>query len=165
MRRLLIIGMSVALATTALAHETHEGEHGSATVHSMGEPAPLEAATRTIEVTMLEMEDGRMIFEPGSIEVQPGETVRFAVSNVGLIEHEFVFDTPAEIIAHKDEMMMDAAHDMAHDSDNAITLQPGEDGELAWTFANAGVFEFACLIPGHYEAGMFGPLVVRPAAM
>ena len=165
MRRLLTIALSAVLATTALAHETHESDHDSAAAHSMGKPAPLEAATRTIEVTMLETEDGRMIFEPGLIEVQPGETVRFAISNVGLIEHEFVFDTPAEIIAHKDEMMMDAAHDMAHDSDNAITLQPGEDGELAWTFANAGVFEFACLIPGHYDAGMFGPLIVRPEAM
>ncbi|MBO6638081.1 MAG: cupredoxin family protein [Roseitalea sp.] len=165
MRRLLTIAMSVVFATTALAQEMHEGKHDSATAHSMGKSASLEAATRTIEVSMLETEDGRMVFEPGLIEVQPGETVRFAISNVGLIEHEFVFDTPAEIIAHKDEMMMDAAHDMAHDSDNAITLQPGEDGELAWTFTDAGVFEFACLIPGHYEAGMFGPLVVRPTMM
>ncbi|MCE8000939.1 MAG: copper oxidase [Rhodobiaceae bacterium] len=165
MRRLWTIAFSVAFATTAFAHETHEGGHDSETEHSMGTPALLEAATRTIEVAMFETEDGRMVFEPGLIEVQPGETVRFAISNDGLIEHEFVFDTPAEIIAHKDEMMMDAAHDMAHDSDNAITLEPGEDGELAWSFSNAGVFEFACLIPGHYDAGMFGPLVVRPTAM
>lgn len=165
MRRLLTIAISVAFATSALAHETHEGEHGSEAEHSMGEPAVVEAATRTVEVSMLETDDGLMLFEPSSIEVQPGETVRFVVSNDGMIEHEFVFDTPAEIIAHKDEMMMDAAHDMSHDSDNAITLQPGENGELVWTFANTGVFEFACLIPGHYEAGMFGPLVVRPTMM
>lgn len=165
MRRLLTIAFLVAFATTAFAQEKHDGGHGSETDHSMGEPAVADAATRTIEVSMVETDDGLMLFEPSSIEVQPGETVRFVISNDGMIEHEFVFDTPAEIIAHKDEMMMDDAHDMAHDSDNAITLQPGEDGELAWTFANAGVFEFACLIPGHYEAGMFGPLIVRPTMM
>ncbi|MCR9195864.1 MAG: cupredoxin family protein [Hyphomonas sp.] len=165
MRRLLTISFAMALATTALAQETHEGEHASEAQHSMGTPAPLDATMRTIDVSMFETEDGRMVFEPSLIEVQPGETVRFVISNDGLIEHEFVFDTPAEIIAHKDEMMTDAAHDMAHDSDNAITLEPGENGELAWTFANAGVFEFACLIPGHYEVGMFGPLVVRPTTM
>lgn len=143
-------------------HDTHGGGHGSDAGHSLGEPAAIDAATRTIAVSMIETDDGRMLFEPGSIEVQPDETVRFVISNDGMIEHEFVFSTTAEIIAHKDEMMTEAAHDMPHDTDNAITLQPGERGELASTFANAGVFEFACLIPGHYEAGMFGPLVVTP---
>lgn len=151
--------------TSAHGNDTHEGGNGSDAGHSLGESAAINVATRTIDVSMIETDVGRMLFEPSLIEVQPGETVRFVISNDGMIEHEFVFDTPAEIIAHKDEMMMDAAHDMPHDTDNAITLHPGESGELAWTFANTGVFEFACLIPGHYEAGMFGPLVVRPAMM
>lgn len=127
--------------TSAHAHGTHEGGHGSDAGHSLGESAAIDAATRTIDVSMFETDDGRMLFEPSSIEVQPGRTVRFAVSNDGMIEHEFVFDTTAKVIAHKDEMMIDVAYDMPHDSDNSITLQPGENVELAWTFASAGVFE------------------------
>ncbi|NDW02705.1 plastocyanin/azurin family copper-binding protein, partial [Salipiger sp. PrR002] len=30
-----------------------------------------------------------------------------------------------------------------------------------WTFGEPGTFEFACLLPGHYEAGMHGPLTVN----
>lgn len=164
----LALSAGLALAETRLSdgtgtpgHDMHAGGQGPDAAHSLGEPAAIDAATRTIDVSMIETDDGQMLFEPGSIEVQPGETVRFAISNDGMIEHEFVFNTTAEIMAHKDEMMSEMAHDMPHDTDNAITLQ---SGELAWTFASAGEFRFACLIPGHYEAGMFGPLVVAPSA-
>ncbi|SDX70178.1 cupredoxin domain-containing protein [Roseicitreum antarcticum] len=163
----LALSAGLAFAETRMSdgtgthgHDMHAGGQGSDAGHSLGEPAAIDAATRTIDVSMIETDDGRMLFEPGLIEVQPGETVRFAISNDGMIEHEFIFNTTAEIMAHKDDMMSEAAHDMPHDTDNAITLQPGESGELAWTFASAGEFRFACLIPGHYEAGMFGPLVV-----
>tara|TARA_R110000772_G_scaffold252851_3_gene368367 strand:- start:1982 stop:2524 length:543 start_codon:yes stop_codon:yes gene_type:complete len=167
----LALSAGLALAETRMSdgtgshgHDTHSGGHRSDAGHSLGEAAATDAATRTIAISMIETDDGRMLFEPGSIEVLPGETVRFVISNDGMIEHEFVFNTTAEIIVHKEEMITEAAHDMPHDTDNAITLQPGESGDLAWTFASAGVFEFACLIPGHYEAGMFGPLVVTPPA-
>lgn len=163
----LALSAGLAFAETRISddtgthgHDMHADGHGSDAGHSLGEPAAIDAATRTIDVSMIETDDGRMLFEPALINVEPGETVRFLVSNDGMIEHEFVFNTTAEVIAHKGDMMTDAAHDMPHDTDNAITLQTGEIGELAWTFASAGVFEFACLIPGHYEAGMFGPLVV-----
>ena len=40
------------------------------------------------------------------------------------------------------------------------TIEPDDQASLIWTFANAGSFAFACLIPGHYEAGMHGRLTV-----
>ena len=152
--------IAVSLVTAVTSQSMDHGDHGG---QVLGEAASADAATRTIEIVMLETEDGRMIFEPGAIDVDEGETVRFAIVNQGQLEHELVFNTTMEIAAHKAEMMA-ADHVHTHDSDNALTLQPGESGELAWTFTSAGVFEFACLIPGHYDAGMFGPLTVRVPA-
>ncbi|MAF58587.1 cupredoxin family protein [Ponticaulis sp.] len=131
-----------------------------ATATALGVPAEPGEATRTIEVSMRETENGRMIFVPGSIEVTEGETIRFALVNDGQIAHEFVLGTEEDNAKHKAEMeAMSKMH--KHNSPKSMTLEPGETGELAWTFTNAGTFEFACLIPGHYEAGMFGPLMVR----
>jgi hypothetical protein len=33
--------------------------------------------------------------------------------------------------------------------------------ELLWKFTRRGEFEYACLIPGHYKAGMHGKLIVK----
>jgi|TARA_E500000305_G_scaffold93084_1_gene81388 uncharacterized cupredoxin-like copper-binding protein len=150
-------------------HAMHGADHSetmpdagqtAATETAIGVPAQPSEATRTIEVSMRETEDGRMIFVPGSIEVAEGETVRFAIANNGQIAHEFVLGTKEDNAEHKAEMeAMPEMH--KHDTPKSITLEPGGTGELAWTFTTAGIFEFACLIPGHYEAGMYGPLTVR----
>jgi uncharacterized cupredoxin-like copper-binding protein len=41
-------------------------------------------------------------------------------------------------------------------------VQPGKTGELVWKFNRTGRFDFACLVPGHYEAGMVGTINVAP---
>ena len=41
-----------------------------------------------------------------------------------------------------------------------ITLKPGQRGGLVWQFGEAGTVDFACLIPGHLEAGMVGKVAV-----
>jgi len=51
--------------------------------------------------------------------------------------------------------------EMEHDDPNAVRLEPGEEAEIIWTFGEAGTFEFACLLPGHYEAGMHGPIIIN----
>ncbi len=96
-------------------------------------------------------------FEPSEFDIHKGETIRFNVTNKGEIEHEFVIDTMEGNAEHKDAM---AKMDMEHDDPNSIRLDEGGNGEVIWTFANAGTFEFACLIPGHYESGMHGPIMV-----
>ena len=45
--------------------------------------------------------------------------------------------------------------------EDAAHVEPGKTAETIWTFNRAGEFDFACLIPGHYEAGMVGKIVVR----
>jgi uncharacterized cupredoxin-like copper-binding protein len=129
---------------------------------AIGAPADAATATRTVDVAMAETADGKMVFTPTTLTFKQGETVRLALHNTGEQVHEFVMDTPEGITAHKAEMAeMADMPDMMHSDPNALRLEPGARGEITWTFANAGTFEFACLIPGHYEAGMHGALTVN----
>ncbi|WP_091843976.1 cupredoxin domain-containing protein [Palleronia pelagia] len=149
--------VAAALPTGLMAAGTHAGGHGHAAM-AIGSPAESEP-TRTIEIRMAETEDGRMIFEPASLDVSEGETVRLAITNTGALPHEFVMDTLPNVEEHK--ALMERFPEMEHDDPNAVHLEPGESGEILWTFAEAGTFQFACLIPGHYDAGMHGPLIVN----
>lgn len=125
----------------------------------VGMPGTAGMVSREIGVVMKETEDGGMIFEPASIAVEKGQTVRFKLVNAGELEHEFILGDRGAILEHKAET--EVADAMAHHDDpNSLRLAPGMQGELVWTFANPGRFEFACLIPGHYDAGMKGALTV-----
>ncbi|MCE7028872.1 cupredoxin domain-containing protein [Jiella sp. CBK1P-4] len=138
-----------------MGHMEGMGHHDEMAI---GEPGDAAKVEETIVVSMRETDDGAMTFEPSRIEVRAGETVRLAITNDGETEHEFVMDGTDEIQEHK--ALMEQSPEMAHADPNAVRLQPGESGEIVWTFGEAGQFEFACLIPGHYESGMHGPLVV-----
>jgi uncharacterized cupredoxin-like copper-binding protein len=138
----------------AHGHGDHAEEHAEMPI---GKPGDAADVTRTIDVTMRETDDGEMLFEPTSLEIMKGETIRFNVMNKGELEHEFVIDSIEGNAEHK-EMM--AKMDMEHDDPNSVRLDEGGSGEVIWTFANEGTFEFACLIPGHYESGMHGPITV-----
>lgn len=154
--------LALALAALALPGALcAEGMHGDGQGHAaMAIGAPAEgAADRTIEIRMSEREDGAMIFEPAALNVSAGETVRLKITNDGETEHEFVMDTMAMIQEHK--ALMERSPEMDHDDPNAVRLDPGETGEILWTFGKAGRFEFACLLPGHYESGMHGSLTVE----
>ena len=100
-----------------------------------------------------------MKFEPDRIVVRKGEQIRFVLDNDGLKNHEFVLATVAENRKHAERMK--AFSDMAHGDPNARLVGPYNRDEILWKFAKSGEFEFACLIPGHYEAGMFGKIIVR----
>ena len=132
---------------------------------AFGQPAPAAKATRTVEVTL-----GDMYFEPRTLEVKAGETVRFVVINKGQVAHEFNLGDAAMHAAHQKEMLAmaqmdhskmghgDMNHGMQHDDPNTVLVQPGQRGELTWTFSNSAPIEFACNVPGHYQAGMVGTL-------
>lgn len=158
MRQTLISALIILNASGALAAGSHDGGHGHAQMMGAGMPAMHDAATRTIEVTMTEPAKGGMAFEPARISFKEGETVRFMITNAGALEHEFVLDTFASNKEHA--VLMAKFPEMEHDDPNAIRLAPGESGEIVWTFAKPGEFQYACLIPGHMEAGMHGPVTV-----
>jgi uncharacterized cupredoxin-like copper-binding protein len=133
------------------AHEDHG--HFSA-----GEPGDPKKPARVIKVKMFE--DGKQkLFDPSRIEVRRGEQIRFVFENVDYDDHEFVLATIAENQKHAE--LMKKFPDMEHDDPNAKRVLPYENGELLWKFTKRGEFEFACLISGHYEAGMHGKINVK----
>lgn len=125
---------------------------------AVGIPGNAAEVTRTIEITMRETEDGDMIFEPSSIEIHRNETIRFVVSNAGDLTHEFVLDNHDGVMEYK--ALMERFSEMEHDDSNSVRLESGQASDLFWHFTNPGSFEFSCLIPGHYDAGMKGDIAV-----
>lgn len=153
MKSLILIGAVALFPSFSLAAGTHDGGHD----YAAGAPAT-EGEMKIVEVSMRETEDGAMVFEPKELSFAAGETVRLVITNKGELEHEFVMDTIEANAEHKE--LMARFPEMEHDDPNTVRLQPGETGEILWTFKNAGEFEFACLMLGHYESGMHGPLNV-----
>ena len=118
---------------------------------------------RSIDIRM----DDQMRFTPNTLEVQAGETVRLVVRNEGKVLHELVLGTDQQIREHAQQMQKAGSHDAhAHDSAGsaAIQVQPGQSGELVIRFAQPGNYQIACLVAGHYEAGMRGALKVSASA-
>lgn len=167
-RTLAVLALSV-LPALALAAGSHAAGHAmpshampghdmsamSSTPSAIGQPGDPAEATRTIALTM----DDAMRFTPSEIQVKAGETVRFFIENKGNITHEMVIGSMADLKAHAIEMRKMPG--MQHTEPNMITLAPGKMGGLVWKFGQAGVVDFACLVPGHMEAGMVGKIRVN----
>ena len=156
-----LVGSASALALSTTPAFAGAGEAGHAhKSFAAGEPGdPKKPIVRTVEVTMQEADHAKMLFNPDRIEVKRGEQVRFVLKNVGKVDHEFMLDSVANNAKHK--IAMEQNPDMEHDDPNGKRLAPNDSSEVVWRFTKAGTFEFACLIPGHYEAGMKGTIVVK----
>jgi uncharacterized cupredoxin-like copper-binding protein len=141
------------------------GMHGGSVMGkklSFGEPGKPDRVDRALIVTM-----GDATFDPSSLQVGVGETIRFVVTNKSEIDHDFTIGDAKTQIAHRKEMAeaMEHSGTMDHSDDpNAVLVKPGETRELLWKFTRLGRFEFDCNIPGHYEAGMTGVIEVRRKA-
>ena len=153
------MGLSALLLSAGFAFAA-PGEPGhSHKSFAAGDPGDPKKPARTVEVVMTETEDAKMLYKPDRIEVKRGEQVRFVLKNVGKVDHEFMLDSVANNAKHKKEMEKNP--DMEHDDPNGKRLAPSASNEIVWRFTKAGTFEFACLIPGHYESGMKGAAVVK----
>jgi uncharacterized cupredoxin-like copper-binding protein len=158
-RACLSLPLLLALAATApaatgpgAANQSHD--HG----FSAGVPGNPKRPARTLQVSMQDG-TGKMLFVPDRVEVKRGEQIRFVLTNVGELEHEFVLATTEENLRHAEEMKKNP--DMEHDDPNAKRLAPKQRSEIVWRFTKRGTFEFGCLIPGHREAGMTGTIIVK----
>ena len=109
---------------------------------------------RTVQVSMSD----NMRFTPAAVQVKEGETIHFVISNHGKLKHEMVVGTSEENLKHV--QMMREMPGMQHDEPYMAHVEPGKSAEMVWTFNKPGQFEFACLIDGHYQAGMKGDIVV-----
>ncbi|WJJ93239.1 cupredoxin domain-containing protein [Neopusillimonas aromaticivorans] len=154
---ILVLACAPALAFAAGEHSGGHsmGGHTMSGMSGIGKPGDPAKVSRTIEVVM----DDTMQFTPAQIDVKAGETIRFFIKNTGKLQHEMVIGTLADLKAHAEEMKKMPG--MQHVEPNMITLNAGQRGGLVWTFDQAGTVDFACLIPGHMEAGMVGKVNVN----
>lgn len=161
-KNLLIQGALTALlslsAIGAFAHGNEDHSKKPAVVKkeqkAWGIAGDAKAVKRTIAVSMTDT----MRFSPDKIEVQQGDTVKFSIRNDGKIMHEFVLGTKKDLDDHAAQMAKFPT--MEHDEPYMAHVAAGKVGEIIWTFNKVGDFDFACLIAGHYQAGMVGKIKV-----
>ena len=143
----------------------------------IGEKGKLSEVIRTIEIKMYDN-----YFEPSTIIIKKGETIKFVISNNGELVHEFNIATKEMHIKHQPEMMKMVEHEilladridkekmkemakkdhsMAHSHSNSVLLEPSEIGEIIWKFSTNAILEAACNVPGHYEIGMVADIKIN----
>lgn len=157
----LALAFALAAGLPATAHEGPHPQAGkkiSTATYPWGVEGDPRKATRTIAIDMADT----MRFTPDRIEVEPGTTVKFVIKNGGAQMHEMVIGTEGVLRQHAEAMKADPG--MAHDAPYMAHVQPGAAGTIAWKFVEPGTYMFACLLPGHFEAGMKGTIVVAKNA-
>jgi len=156
-----IIGTALfALTATTISYAHGDEDHSKRAgpvkkeQKEWGIAGDAKAVKRTVTLTMTDA----MRFTPDNVEVKQGETVKFVVKNTGKIMHELVIGTKKELDEHA--AMMVKFPTMEHDEPYMAHVGAGKTGEIIWNFNKAGDFDFACLIAGHYQAGMVGKIKV-----
>jgi len=154
---LMIVALSVT-ATAAGAHGDEKDQAGKGAVkkeqRAWGIAGDAKAVKRTIILVMTD----NMRFTPDRIEVKEGDTIRLVIKNSGQVMHELVLGTKKELDEHA--ALMVKFPGMEHDEPYMAHVAPGKTGQIIWRFNRAGNFDFACLIAGHYQAGMVGRITV-----
>lgn len=157
--RALVFAAAIALSPGASAHgdKPHAGksvDYSKAEETAFGRAADPKKAKRVVKV---EMSD-QMRFVPAEIKVKRDEIVRFIPTNKGHVAHEMVLGTMDDLKKHAE--LMRKFPEMEHDEPHMAHVAPGASGEIDWQFTKAGEFYYACLVPGHFEAGMMGKIIV-----
>ncbi|MES3002709.1 MAG: cupredoxin family protein [Pseudomonadota bacterium] len=156
----LLIALALALCAHAAVASEGAAHHHTADTSAKGEQMPwgiageAKAAKRTVAIDMSD----EMRFTPPSVEVKQGETVRFVITNKGALMHEMVIGDRKTLDEHAASMMK-SPH-MQHRQPYAAHVAPRKSETLVWTFNRPGDFDFACLVAGHYQAGMSGKIKV-----
>lgn len=156
--KLIAVCALIYLTTGTFAHENTPHKAKAAVVvkeqKDWGIAGDAKSIKRVITLTM----GDNMRFSPDKLDFKKGETVRFIVKNDGKQLHEMVIGTKKELDAHA--ALMVKFPTMEHDEPYMAHVAAGKTQDLIWTFNRAGEFEFACLIAGHYQAGMVGKISV-----
>jgi uncharacterized cupredoxin-like copper-binding protein len=157
----LLLATALVTSGLALAHtdKPHDRKAGPIKKEQKdwGIAGDAKAGIRTVEFRMTD----NMRFTPDRLEVKQGETIKFVLRNNGAVTHEFVLGTKKELDEHA--ALMVKFPTMEHSEPYMAHVAPGKTGEIIWTFNRAGDFDFACLIAGHYSAGMVGKVKVTAA--
>ena len=162
MKTIKFIAVCAVLISASPAFSHEKSSHGNASISAVKEQqawgiaGDVKAARRTITLRMTD----DMRFSPDRITVRQGETLRLRVENKGKILHEVVLGTPDTLEEHAQLMVKFPT--MEHAEPYMAHVAPGKTGDLLWQFNRPGSFDFACLIAGHFQAGMRGTITVTP---
>lgn len=152
-------GLLMMDASASTDHHDHGAMAHPIAENGIGQKGSVANKTRTITVEMTDS----MRFTPSRIQVGQNETIELVIKNLGKLKHELVLGTATDLKAHAAAMRKHP--DMVHEDDNMVTVEPQQSQTLVWQFSKPGVIHFACLQPGHYEAGMKGTVsVTKPTA-
>lgn len=149
----------------------------AASMNMIGEKGDPNSVDRTINIKMYDN-----YYEPNLIKIKKGETIKFIVQNLGDMVHEYNIGTKEMHIKHQPEMqklvehgillvdkidkvkmkeMAKNDHSLAHAHSNSVMLEPKKTGEIIWKFSKDVNLEIACNVPGHYEVGMIGQIIIE----
>lgn len=152
-----VVAIGVSLAASQVVHSAAGPKGHTHTTFNAGTPGDPKKPFRVIEMTAKENEKG-MAFDPAKIVVEQNEQVKFVIKNVGELDHEFMLDSFDANKKHA--IAMQKNPEMEHDDPNGKRVVSKKQADMVWKFSKLGTFEYACLIPGHYEAGMKGVVEV-----
>ena len=155
---ILLFASFCLAAGGALAHGDSHATKKKAEMKEtdFGRTGDPKKVSRTVEIDMSD----KMRFTPAALTVRRGDTVRFVAKNSGKQMHEMVIGNMKELKEHAE--LMKKHPGMEHDEPYMAHVAPGKKAEIVWQFTRAGEFNFGCLIPGHFEAGMVGSITVKP---
>jgi uncharacterized cupredoxin-like copper-binding protein len=162
-RAVRMLAFAAALAAVPLSayphgdakHEKKAAKPISTEEKDFGREGDPKKASRTVRIDMSD----KMRFTPANLSIKQGETVKFVVKNSGKVMHEMVIGTIKELKEHAE--MMKKHPTMEHDEPYMAHVAPGKTETMVWQFTKTGEFNFGCLVPGHFEAGMVGKLSVK----
>lgn len=157
------IALSIATALIAgassLAYAHGDAAHGAKVPFPKEQkPWGIGGDAKNVTVTITSKMTDNMRFSPEKIDVKQGDTVKFVFKNDGKIMHEFVMGTKEHLAEHA--ALMIKFPNMEHEEPYMAHVAPGKTETIIWTFNKAGTFDFACLIAGHFQAGMVGKITV-----
>ena len=146
-------------------------------MNMIGEKGDPNKVDRTINIKMYDN-----YYEPNIVIVKKDETIKFIVQNLGEMVHEYNIATKEMHIKHQPEMekmveheillvdkidmvkmkkMSKEDHSLGHSHSNSVLLEPKKTGELIWKFSKNIDLEMACNVPGHYQIGMVGKIIIE----
>jgi uncharacterized cupredoxin-like copper-binding protein len=180
-RALMVYSLSLGLAVCAGSWAAYEGlvrnpewaagghAHGAEDAHHTPANTAMQSALVVDRTLQVDMND-TMRFTPDLLQVAAGETLKLVVHNSGKLPHEMVLGSEAALKAHAIEMKQSTGHSGGHDHGSgndllALSVKPGETKEWVIRFDQAQTLQMACLIPGHFEAGMKGQVIVQDKAV
>jgi uncharacterized cupredoxin-like copper-binding protein len=156
--RMLLLSLLAATSSGAWAHGDKDHEKAAGSIRKEQKDWGIAGDARSVRRTVPVSMSDAMRFSPDAIAVRRGETVKFVFRNEGKQLHEFVLGTSKELEEHAALMMK--FPNMEHDEPYMAHVPAGKTAEIIWTFNRVGEFDFACLIAGHYQAGMVGKITV-----